>query len=223
MKHVRLSLTAGGREAAIHPMYDVLANASFVERATALQWSVAGEELGILHYVVGDVEAFASAVDAIEPVIDFELEPAGEEAFYAYIHDELTPASRAMFDHVSYGGLVVVPPIVYHADGHVSMSAFGPAAVIQTAIDDLPALVDVSVRSVGGLTGLPQVTESYLSERQQAALSAAYESGYYDVPRTASQADVAEKLNCAPSTAAEHLRKAEQKVVGSVLATREGN
>lgn len=220
MKHVRLAITANGREAAIHPMYGVLTSAAFVERSTALQWNATGEELGILHHVVGDIDAFESAAREIEQVIDFELEPAGEGAFYAYIHDELTPASRAMFDHVSYGGLVVVPPMVYHEDGHVSISAFGPADVIQAAIDSLPDTIEVTVRAVGGLTGLPQVTESYLSDRQQAALSAAFELGYYDVPRTASQDDVATELDCAPSTAAEHLRKAEKKVVESVLATR---
>lgn len=32
MKHVRLELTADGSESEIHPMYDLLANASFVDR-----------------------------------------------------------------------------------------------------------------------------------------------------------------------------------------------
>jgi predicted DNA binding protein len=218
MKHVRLELSAGGREADIHPMFDVLMNAPFVERATALQWNWAGETLGILHYVVGDIDAYDAAAADIEEVIDYELEPAGDDAFYAYVFDELTPTSRAMFEPVSYRGLVVVPPIVYHEDGRVSMSAFGPAAVIQRAIEAVPDPMDATVRAVGGLTGLPQVTESYLSERQQAALEAALELGYYAIPREADQKDVAAALSCAPSTAAEHLRKGERKVIRSVIA-----
>jgi len=217
MKHVRLELDAGGRESEIHPMFDVLMNAPYVERATALQWNWAGETLGILHYIVGDIDAYDAAASDIPEVIDYELEPAGDDAFYAYIFDEMTTTSRAMFEPTSYRGLVVVPPILYHEDGRVSMSAFGPAEVIQRAIEQLPEPVEATVQSVGGLTGLPQVTESYLSERQQAALEAGLELGYYAVPRAADQEDVAAALDCAPSTAAEHLRKGERKVVRSVL------
>lgn len=32
MKHARVRITADGREAEIHPMYDMWANASFIER-----------------------------------------------------------------------------------------------------------------------------------------------------------------------------------------------
>ncbi|MBX0286804.1 helix-turn-helix domain-containing protein [Haloarcula salinisoli] len=218
MKHVRLELDAGGRESEIHPMFDVLMNAPYIERATALQWNWAGGTLGILHYVVGDIDAYDAAASDIEAVIDYELEPAGDDAFYAYIFDEMTPTSRAMFEPVSYRGLVVVPPILYHEDGRVSMSAFGPSEVIQRAIEAVPDPVEATVQSVGGLTGLPQVTESYLSERQQAALEAGLELGYYATPREADQEDVAAALSCAPSTAAEHLRKGERKVIQSVIA-----
>jgi predicted DNA binding protein len=217
MKHVRLELTAGGRESEIHPMFDVLMNAPFVERATALQWNWAGETLGILHYVVGDIEAYEAAAADIDEVIDFELEPAGDDAFYAYIFDEMTPVSRAMFEPVSYRGLVVVPPIIYHDDGRVSMSAFGPADVLQRAIENLPEPFEADVRAVSGLTSLPQVRQGHLSDRQREALTAGYELGYYERPRGASQADVAAELGCAPSTAAEHLRKAEAKLVESAV------
>jgi len=220
MKHVRLELTANGRESEIHPMYDVLANAPFVERATALQWNWAGDTLGILHYIVGDIGAYEAAATDTGEVIEYELESAGDDAFYAYVFDELTPASRAMFEPASYSGLVVVPPMVYHENGDVSISAFGPAEVIQRAIEQMPDPIEITVRSVSGLTGLPQVTESYLSDRQQAALTAGLELGYYDVPREASQEDVAAALSCAPSTAAEHLRKAEAKLVRATVGSR---
>lgn len=52
-----------------------------------------------------------------------------------------------------------------------------------------------------------------MTERQAATLAAALEMGYYDSPRTASIRDVATKLGISPSTAVEHLRKAEKKVL----------
>jgi len=217
MNHVRLEMCAHGRESEIHPMYDVLANGSAVERATALQWNWTGETLGFLHHIVGDIDAFEATISDIDEVIDYRLEPAGADTFYAYLFDETTPALKQLFEPVTYGGLIVVPPMEYHESGHVSMSAFGPAAVIQTAIENVPDPIDIEVQSVSGLTGLPQLTKSYLSERQQEALTVGLELGYYAVPREASQEDVAAELGCAPSTAAEHLQKAETKVVRSVL------
>lgn len=45
-KHVRVRITADGREAGIHPMYDMGANAAFIEWATALQWNLHGRRAG---------------------------------------------------------------------------------------------------------------------------------------------------------------------------------
>jgi hypothetical protein len=68
MKHVRVSLTAHGREDEIHPMYDVMVNADFIERGTALQWNFTGDALGILHYIEGDIDAY-DAVAAETPEV----------------------------------------------------------------------------------------------------------------------------------------------------------
>jgi hypothetical protein len=44
-------------------------------------------------------------------------------------------------------------------------------------------------------------------------LKAAVDMGYFDTPRRASIKDVARGLKISPSTAVEHLRKAEKKVL----------
>jgi predicted DNA binding protein len=59
--------------------------------------------------------------------------------------------------------------------------------------------------------------ESLLTDRQREAVEAANDLGYYEIPREASQEDVAERIGCAASTAAEHLRKAETKLLRSIL------
>ncbi|MBX0287507.1 helix-turn-helix domain-containing protein [Halomicroarcula sp. F28] len=59
---------------------------------------------------------------------------------------------------------------------------------------------------------------SLLSDRQQEAIQTALELGYYEIPRAVSHEDVADHIGCAPSTAAEHLRKAESTLLGSLLA-----
>ena len=219
MKHVGVRITAHGREAEIHPMYDLWANAPFVERATALQWNFTGDALGILHYAAGDADAFEAAVEEIPEVLGYDVVRAGEGAFYAYVRDATTDALGDLFGPITRGGLVVVPPIRYHEDGTVTLSLFGPDEEIQAAVGSVPDPVDATVEEVGGLAATAATVEARLSERQREAVAAAVDLGYYEVPREASHGDVAAAIDCAPSTAAEHLRKAESKLVTSVFET----
>ena len=217
VKHVQVTVSAGGREADVHPMYDLWANAPFIERATALQWNVAGDALGILHHAVGDVDAFEAAVAEIPQVVDYETVRDGPDAFYAYVRDETTDALADLLAPVAASSVVAVPPVRYRADGTVSVSLFGPAAELQAAVEAVPDPVEVSVDSVGGLGATTATVETRLTERQREAVRAAVDLGYYEVPREADHADVAEAIGCAPSTAAEHLRKAESAVLSSLF------
>ncbi|MHB9285559.1 helix-turn-helix domain-containing protein [Halobacteriales archaeon Cl-PHB] len=212
MKHVRVTLTAGGREGEIHPMYDVMVNADFVDYGTAMHWNFTGDELGIMHYVQGDVDAYREAAESAPEVIDFELVPV-DDAFYAYVQDRTTPELREMFGAITNGSVIAVPPIEYHEDGTVTFSLLGPGDDIQAAIDAVPDPVRVTVEEVGGMTGTPGVAEALLSDRQREAIEAAIDLGYYEIPREADHEAVADAIGCAPSTAAEHLRKAESKVL----------
>jgi predicted DNA binding protein len=217
VKHVRVSITAGGREAEIHPMYGVMTNAPFVERATALQWNYTGDALGILHYVVGDREAFVAAVEEVPVVIGYDVVPATDASFYAYIRDDTTEALSDLFEPITRGGVVVIPPIRYDEDGTVSFSLFGPDAELQAALEAVDGPVDVTVERVGGLEATTAAVETHLTRRQREVIEAAVELGYYEVPREADHEAVAAAIDCAPSTAAEHLRKAESKVVSSLF------
>ena len=219
MKHVGVRITAGGREEEIHPMYDLWANAPFVERATALQWNFTGDALGILHYAVGDADAFEAAVEEIPEVLGYDIERTGDEAFYVYVRDATTDALGDLFGPITRGGLIVIPPIRYHGDGTVTFSLFGPDAELQAAVESVPEPVSVTVEEVSGLDATASAAETLLTERQREAVEVAVELGYYEVPREAGHDDVAEAIDCAPSTAAEHLRKAESRLVTSTFGT----
>jgi predicted DNA binding protein len=52
-----------------------------------------------------------------------------------------------------------------------------------------------------------------MTEPQHEALVLAHEMGYFDVPRTASTADVAEELDVAPASCSERLRRAQSHLV----------
>lgn len=198
-------------------MFGVMSNAPFVERATALQWNLGKEGFGILHYVVGDSSRFEDRVREIPEVLDYDIENIGEGRFYVYIRDASTEGLRTLFRPIRTGGLVVVPPVRYHEDGTTTLSLFGPDEEIQASIDAVPDLITVQVETVGGLEHAVAGAEAVLSPRQREAALAALELGYYEIPRQASHEDVARAMDCAPSTAAEHLRKAEAKVLRAVL------
>lgn len=218
MQHVRVRVTAHGHEADIHPVYDLWVNAPFVERSRALQWNQSGETLGILHYARGDADAFEAALQEIPEVMGYEIERAGDDEFYVYLSDATTPSLEEMFGSLTAGTVVIVPPILYREDGWVTLSLFGPDEDLQEAIDRIPEPIEVRVEAVSGLDSVAAAVETRLTDRQRDAVAAALELGYYEVPRRASHEDVAAEMGCAPSTAAEHIRKAEAKLVESAFA-----
>jgi predicted DNA binding protein len=59
---------------------------------------------------------------------------------------------------------------------------------------------------------------SKLTHRQRQMLLVAYALGYYDVPRRISSDELSRHLNIDKSTIVEHLRKAERKLIGGIIA-----
>ncbi|MFT4891461.1 MAG: putative DNA binding protein [Halobacteriales archaeon] len=218
MKHIRVRITASGRADEIHPMYGVLTGAPFVERATAVQWNYTGDALGILHYVVGDADALERAMQEIPEVVGYDMERIDARSCYVYVRDATTDSLQEMFSPIASGGLIVVPPIEYHPDGTVVFSMFGPDDEVQDAIEGISGPFDVTIEAVGGLAGTTAAIEAHLSDRQRDVVETAVELGYYDVPRSASQEDIAAELDCAASTIAEHLRKSEARILRAHFA-----
>lgn len=194
-------------------MYRVLSGAPYLERVVGLHWNVSGDRLGLMVYAEGDVAAFEEDVAAIPAVLEFEVVPAGGDGFYAYLRNELNALSRRLFGTFTRGSLLVVPPLVYGGDGTTTFSVLGPMEEVQAAIEEIPAPFEVTVGEVGGMGSTPGLVEALLSPRQREAVEVAIDVGYYDVPRRGDYETIAERMGCAPSTAAEHLRKAESKVL----------
>lgn len=218
MKHVRVTLDANGNEGEIHPMYDLMANAPYIETATLIDWNFSGDEFAVLQYTEGDIDRFHAALAEVPIVIDYELTRISERACYAYIRDETTEPQQELFGLIEGSSITVVSPVEYSQSGAASFSVFGPPAEIQTALDQMPDPIEVTVEQIGSMATTPGLLETELSDRQREAVEAALDTGYYEIPREASQSEVAERIGCAPSTAAEHLQKAETKLLKAILA-----
>lgn len=82
---------------------------------------------------------------------------------------------------------------------------------LQTAISSLERYAEIAyIRNSGDEHAYDRIG---LTGRQSITLTTAIEMGYFDTPRRASIEDVAKRTGVSPSTAIEHLRKAEKKVL----------
>ena len=66
---------------------------------------------------------------------------------------------------------------------------------------------------------IQRVLTSDLTERQRSALEAAYHAGFFDWPRDVSGGEMAESLGVSSPTFHQHLRKAEQKILDTLLSS----
>lgn len=113
----------------------------------------------------------------------------------------------------------MLPPVA-RQEGAVEVRLVGEPPAVSDIVEALPPRVEVDVHEVGG-GGLPNhPTDVPLTERQREAVRAALELGYYDRPREATHEDVGAVIDCAASTATEHLQKAEAKFVRAAMTNR---
>ncbi|NHN42035.1 helix-turn-helix domain-containing protein [Halorubellus sp. JP-L1] len=216
MKRVRITLSPS--ESYLPPVYRLLTReATYLSRVDIVNWNVAEPPVGFLLWVRGDHGQLEAALEAGENVREFELFPDGSDEAYVFLAAETATPARALFENFTRDDVLTVPPIECHDDGSSTFTLVGTDGAIQDAVDGVPDGVTVTVDAVGtGAVEGDDVVRS-LSGKQREAVRAAVRVGYYEVPRAASVADVASELDCARSTASEHLQKAESRVFAALF------
>lgn len=95
--------------------------------------------------------------------------------------------------------------------------------VVDRVTTQLPGLAVVAKRTDVRPSGPPASTADAfavadaLTDKQVAALRAAYAAGYYNWPRDSTAEEVADALGVDPSTLHQHLRKAQSHLIGTAL------
>lgn len=162
-----------------------------------------------------DPDAYSAALQQADRVLDYRLVPAGEEGSFVFIEQESHPGAVALQDFAEAMGLVVVPPWEFHEDG-IRFVIAGEEEAMQRAFEAAPSELQVELERFGEFTGRADPA-STLTDRQREAVAVSVDLGYYDVPRTAGVRDVADRLDCAASTASDLLRRAESRVMPTAL------
>jgi predicted DNA binding protein len=216
----RLRLTGTPDPAVAPPAFGLLAGGDRTTESRLQDWTVTGDgAVTVLFEVEGD-RAAADAVLADAPeVARYETTPIDDATYSLLVvfQPAAAPLVGEVFGAFVRAGMVVEKPVVYR-DGSAHATLVGDPETLQAALDSLPAVVDVAVEEIGTYRGhAAERPDGRLSDRQREALEAALALGYYDTSRTATHAEVAERLGCAPSTVSEHLKKAESKLVRAVL------
>lgn len=80
--------------------------------------------------------------------------------------------------------------------------------------------VDLSIRRVNGMDGVTDSIENgrvELSDKQQEALTAAFETGYYRIPREMTLGELADSLGVSHQALSERIRRGHQTLISSTL------
>lgn len=215
MKRVRITIDPS--ELSLSPVYEEVATGETFERAHIVNWNVSTPPIGFLLRIRGEIEQLASIVDEDPNVSSYEIIPLGGRECYCFLAGEATQGERALFENFTRGSLLTVPPVTINDDASSTFTIVGDAGDIQAAVEGVPDVVGVSVEEVGGERVASDSVVGALSPRQRESIEAALAIGYYDIPRDVTIQDVAAELDCATATAAEHLRKAEARVLTSLF------
>lgn len=216
MKYVRLRVTFSA--ATINPVHEAICDSTAVERDVLLHEDRSGPDRDTLLYRVdGDPEAFAAMLEAAPGVLAWEFTPVEDGTFYAFVEQETPERDEEILDALSRTGIMAVPPIEFESDGTATLTLVGTPGAIRPALESLPDEMATEVLRVGEYDRRRELFDSGLTARQREAVAAAVDVGYYDSPRRGSVEDVATRLDVARSTAAEHLRKAESRVMAAVI------
>ncbi len=214
MKSVRLTLRHDSET--IHPMHRFVAEHDAFDSYRLVHWNFSGDaENVLLFHVVGDPAVYEAALEETDGITSFDVTRRDDRSFSVYVRDRPDDVGEGLLEAFSARSLVPVPPLEYRDDWTVRFSLVGEPDDLRNALESVPDGIGVAVERVGEYDAGGRL-QSTLTGRQLEALQVAREVGYYEVPREASVEDVAGELGCAPGTAAEHLRKAEQAVIDSL-------
>lgn len=202
----------------LHPMQEFMCDSDAVDYEELLTWNFkrGTDTESELFYVVGDVERYRERIAGVDGIVEYTIERVDEGSFYVYAVQETRREDLTFRSAWGNLDLVVVPPLRFEGR-EITITLVGAVGELGDVFRRLPDGFDVDVEEVGQFDRRHGTLAGALTDRQYEAIEAATRLGYYRTPREASLAAVAEELDCAPSTASNHLQKAEAAVMRRIV------
>jgi predicted DNA binding protein len=170
----------------------------------------------LLYHITGDADKLETILEGEETALSydiFEIEGDGLRATVHFAEDTLTTALITLKEAYD---LVIDLPLVIDDEGGLHMRVAGDPDNIREAAMMRPETVDIQFEETDGEGANRIDTETLLTERQQEVLAAAIEKGYYEIPRQATNEEIAADMDCSTSTVGAHLRKIESRIISEV-------
>ncbi|WP_247003438.1 helix-turn-helix domain-containing protein [Halosolutus gelatinilyticus] len=185
-------------------IYEEVYDVSLLENGTAVS----------LCRFEGDAERIAGLATEAPGMLTCSVTRGREDL--VYMHYEPVADQRRLLELLVTQEVTVEWPMTF-SDRGLRVTLIGEDAVLSNVVAAIPDELNVTVERTGTYQPGSRSLLAQLTERQREIAKTALSEGYYEIPRRASQRDIAAKLDVTHGTIAEHLRKTEAKVMRSLF------
>ncbi|WP_440770371.1 helix-turn-helix domain-containing protein [Natronorubrum sp. DTA28] len=198
---------------ALAPLHEGICESPDIDREVIVGGQAVDGVETITSFVYGQPEAYEALLCALGTVLEYDITPS-DDGFFLYLRRELGPDGLSLLDALAQETVVVVPPIEIRSDRTIRLTVVGHSSALTAVVEEVPDGIGLDVRWVSQEIA---VAGAAVSDRQAAALQAAWDVGFYEIPRKGGIEAVAAELECAVSTASELVRRGEATAVERVL------
>ncbi len=169
----------------------------------------------------GDLERARTLLEDAPEAIEYDL-VGDDDRGVAYVQWRTVGLVGDLLSILDEREIVIDWPITAvetETDRGLELTVVGTDWAIEQAATDLPDGVSLELHRLGSYR--PQAARQFatLTERQRAVFELALAEGYYEVPRETTQRDLADQLDCATGTVAEHLQRIESAFASAYAAS----
>lgn len=201
----------------LHPSDRRLAEDPDVRRTAIHNISLLDDGTAVtLYQLDGDADGIDTILADAPEVVAYNVSETGENV-HAYIQFETNDTVAELLGITHEHGIILDTPIEYTRRGGLRMTVVGEEETIRRTIAAVPEGIRLKLEETGEYEPSARRLFAQLTSRQQETLRAAVDAGYYEVPRRATHADVAETLDRTGGTVGEHLRKIEAAVLTAIV------
>lgn len=172
----------------------------------------------LLGRIRGDFDLARDLIEARMDILDLSISGDDDGSGLVYVHTRPPPAIKQFMKLPREHEVFFDFPIEGTSDGRLRVVMIGETnEVLQEALAEAPSELDATVERIGPYPENSPEVAATLTDRQRGVLDVALELGYYDVPRRATHADIAEEVGLSVATVSEHLQKVEARVFGKLF------
>ncbi|ACV47537.1 MULTISPECIES: helix-turn-helix domain-containing protein [Halomicrobium] len=197
---------------AFHPLGQALSDAEDITREAIHRVELLDDGSGVmLAEARGNRDHYEAILDDSDYVCQYAV-TGTEGRWYAYCQFDPNEANYRMLQHRQESTVMMEMPIEVHPTGAMEITFVGDEGAFSEAVPSEGEAFEIELLETGQRPPRGEDLFACLTDRQQTILETAIELGYYENPREATQAEIADAVDATAGTVGEHLRKIEHRV-----------